>query len=119
MTATKGTDKGTDTTTGGGTTTTTEDGTTVTTDPTTGVVVVGVDPDASTGNGTAGADIDGPVTCDADTGECTSVAAIPVEAPAAAGWGTMQSLITGVIVVVLLLIFGPPLVIAAARKGNR
>jgi len=115
-TATDAPGAGTDST-GGGTTDTSTDG--GTTDPGTGAVVVGVSPGATTGNGTAGADIDGPVTCDADTGECTSVAAIPVEAPAAAGWGTMQSLITGVIVVVLLLIFGPPLVIAAARKGNR
>lgn len=61
----------------------------------------------------------GPVTCDADTGACAVINAVPIEAPAPSGWGPMQSLITAVIVVVVLLIFGPPLLVALARKGTR
>ena len=99
-----------DTTTDDGTTdTTTDDGTSVT--------------DTGTGTGntgtTGGAGLTGPVSCDADTGACAVVNAVPIEAPAPNGWGPMQSLITAVIVVVVLLIFGPPLLIAAARKGKR
>jgi len=101
---------GTDTATDGGTTDggTTDDGT--------------VDGGTTDTGGSATpnlAGLTGPVTCDADTGACSVVAAVPIEAPAAAGWGPMQSLITGVIVVVLLLIFGPALLVAAARKGGK
>jgi phosphate ABC transporter phosphate-binding protein len=109
--------KGTTTgTTGGGSTTTgTTDGSTGTTTDGSGSTTTG---SGNTGTQTV-ATSDGRTACDADTGQCSLVVAIPVTAPAPDGWGINQSLILGVIIAVAILIFGPPIVVLAMSKGRR
>lgn len=74
---------------------------------------------AGTPNGVSvGSNSNGTTHCDADTGVCSAVSAIPVDAPAPAGWGIMQTTILGVILAIALVIFGPPLLILFARRGS-
>lgn len=70
-----------------------------------------------TGGGFAPVGIAGPVECDADTGACVSVAAVPVDAPPRDGWGMTQTIISGVIALILALVFGPPMVVGLAKLG--
>lgn len=109
---------GTGTTDGSGATDGTVDGGTEGTGGT-GAGGVGTDTAGGGSNGIIMAGVEGPAVCDADTGECSVINAIPVDAPPAGGWGAMQTIILAVIAVVILMIFGPPLFIAAARKGKR
>jgi phosphate ABC transporter phosphate-binding protein len=91
-----GTSTGTTGTTGTGTTGTTGTGTT-------GVVM----------GGTMGT---GPTTCDADTGVCSNVKAVPV-ATTSTGWAATNWIILSVIIVLVLVVVVPPVLVTyAARK---
>lgn len=74
-----------------------------------------------TGGGTAGpvTTVTGPASCDADTGVCVAVNAIPVEAPAPPGWGMINTIVLAIVLLVMVLIFGPPLFVLALRKGRQ
>ena len=63
----------------------------------------------------------GPVSCEADTGACANVAALPVEVEGSSAWGSSQSLMVSAVAALLLLIVVPPLVglLIARRKARR
>ncbi|RKR73165.1 phosphate ABC transporter substrate-binding protein PstS [Frondihabitans australicus] len=51
-----------------------------------------------------------PVQCDADSGVCQNVAALPVSVSASSGWTPRQSLMVGAVAALLGLVVVPPLV---------
>ena len=62
--------------------------------------------------------ISGPVSCDNDTGQCSALRAIPVEAPPAGAWGPINWAILAVILAALLLVTVPPLLAAGAARRS-
>ena len=61
----------------------------------------------------------GNTSCDADTGICQVVNAIPVDAPTPAGWGLPQTFVLGIGIIILLLIVAPPTAVLIARRNRR
>ncbi|CAN5264678.1 hypothetical protein BH11ACT2_BH11ACT2_15420 [soil metagenome] len=63
----------------------------------------------------------GPVSCEADTGVCANVAALPVEVASTSSWGANQSLMLSAVVALILLVVLPPLVglLIVRRKARR
>jgi phosphate ABC transporter phosphate-binding protein len=121
-TSTSGTSTSTGSTTTGSTATTGTTGTTATTG-TTGATT-GSTGDPSTTTTAAGGpatviNAHGNVSCDADTGQCQVVNAVPVIAPAASTWGISQSFVTGLVLLIVLFIVVPPIAVVAARRSRR
>ncbi|GAA5029836.1 phosphate ABC transporter substrate-binding protein PstS [Microbacterium fluvii] len=71
--------------------------------------------DASVAGVTSG--LVGPTACDADTGVCSAVAAVPVEAPAPVGWSLAHTIVLLIVALIGLLIVGPP--VLALMLGRR
>jgi hypothetical protein len=65
--------------------------------------------------GTAGT---GPTVCDADTGVCSNVKALPI-ATEALGWSAINWVITSVIIIVVLIVVVPPVLVTAAARRKR
>jgi hypothetical protein len=63
---------------------------------------------ANTGGG--GAVGGGPVSCEADTGVCTNVVALPIEVAGSSSWGIQQTLMLSAVLVFLGLVIVPPLI---------
>jgi len=81
--------------------------------------------DSSAGSGTAGSLANtgnggsvggGPVSCEADTGVCTNVVALPVEVAGASAWGLQQTLMLSAVLFFLGLVILPPLVGSAMKR---
>ncbi|MFT4264016.1 MAG: phosphate ABC transporter substrate-binding protein PstS [Nocardioides sp.] len=118
---TKSSSSGSSTTSGtssGGTGTTTDG--TASTDP--GAVA---DPaavgDQSVAGGTTGGlttilNPDGKTSCDQDTGQCTELAATPIEVAASQGAGVSKWAVWLMIAALMLLILAPPAVVLSARR---
>ena len=77
--------------------------------------------DGATGTGTTGGTMGGtmgtgPTQCDADTGICSSIKAIPV-ATSSTGWAATNWIILSVIIILVLVVVVPPVLVTyAARK---
>lgn len=61
---------------------------------------------------------DGKTSCDQDTGQCTQLAASPIELPANAGASFSQWVVWLMIAALLGLILVPPVVVLTGRKGK-
>ncbi|WP_213815143.1 phosphate ABC transporter substrate-binding protein PstS [Glaciihabitans sp. dw_435] len=61
----------------------------------------------------------GPVSCEADTGVCANVVALPVEVAATSSWGVPQSLMTGAVVLLIGLVVVPPLIAQLTSRRRR
>lgn len=70
------------------------------------------------GGGT-GVTVGGPVACDDDTGQCSSIRAIPVSAPSADGWEPIDWAVLAVALVAILAVVVPPLLVTGAARGGR
>lgn len=72
----------------------------------------------SSGVGMTGTMGTGPTVCDADTGVCSSVKALPI-ATEALGWSAMNWVITSVVFIIVLIIVVPPVLVTAAARKRR
>jgi phosphate ABC transporter phosphate-binding protein len=61
----------------------------------------------------------GSTSCDADTGICQVVNAIPVDAPVSSSWGISQWFVLLLCLLLVLVIAVPPIVVIAARRSHR
>jgi phosphate ABC transporter phosphate-binding protein len=79
------------------------------------------DPGAATTGGGATTVINahGSTSCDADTGICQVVNAIPVDAPLPSSWGISQWFVLLLCLLLVLAIAVPPIVVIAARRSHR
>jgi phosphate ABC transporter phosphate-binding protein len=68
--------------------------------------------------GTGGASISGPMSCNADTGECVAVNAEAVSVEAEPAWGPAQSVMAGAVALLVLIIFVPPVINRVLRRGK-
>ena len=63
------------------------------------------------GSGTGGGNtVDGPTYCEADTGVCANVVALPVEVDGEASWSIQQSLMLAAVILLISLVIIPPVV---------
>jgi phosphate ABC transporter phosphate-binding protein len=60
----------------------------------------------------------GPTVCDADTGICSSVKAVPV-ATEALGWSAINWVITSVVLILVLIVVVPPVLVTAAARRRK
>ena len=101
---------------------------TATTAPTTGTGTNGTGTGTGTGTetgtgvvgGTGATTGGGPVSCEADTGVCTNVVALPVEVSSNTSWTPQQSLMVAAVILVLGLVIVPPVIgqLIARRRRN-
>lgn len=61
----------------------------------------------SAGGGSTGG-TDGPLYCEADTGVCSNVVALPVEVPSTGDWGMQQTFMASAVALLLGLVIIPP-----------
>jgi phosphate ABC transporter phosphate-binding protein len=71
---------------------------------------------AGTGAATVGG---GPVSCEADTGVCTNVVALPVEVEGTSSWGIQQTLMLAAVLFFLGLVVIPPLIGTSMNRRKR
>jgi len=64
--------------------------------------------DGGTGETGGGSTTDGPVYCEADTGVCANVVALPVEVESEASWGMQQTFMAAAVLLVIGLVVIPP-----------
>ena len=72
------------------------------------------------GSGSTGATVGGgPVSCEADTGVCANVVALPVEIDGTSSWGVQQTLMLATVLLFLGLVVLPPLIGMSMNRRNR
>ena len=81
----------------------------------------GTDDGSGTEGGTGGASsADGPVYCEADTGVCANVVALPVEVESESSWGMPQTfMVAAVLLLIGLVVLPPTLGQFIARRKNQ
>jgi phosphate ABC transporter phosphate-binding protein len=63
----------------------------------------------------------GPVSCEADTGVCSNVVALPVEVASDTGWGVQQTLMLLAVLLLIALVTIPPVIgqLIVRRRGQK